>query len=73
MKFCKDETVFRGRMFRSNISILRNMDTKNKTKTNFENFRDFTKKIVSVPKSEIDRREAEYQKSRKNKGKRGKL
>jgi hypothetical protein len=33
------------------------MDTNNKNKTDFENFRDFTKKIVSVPKSEIDRRE----------------
>jgi hypothetical protein len=48
------------------------MDIK-KTKTEFDNFRDFTKKIISVPKSEIDRREAEYQKSRKNKGKRSKL
>jgi hypothetical protein len=38
----------------------------------FEKFRDFTKKIVGVPKSEIDRREKEYQKERK-KQKRGKL
>jgi hypothetical protein len=37
--------------------------------TPFEKFRDFTRKVVSVPKAEIDRREAEYQKSRKNKRK----
>jgi hypothetical protein len=49
------------------------MDSKNQNKTEFENFRDFTKKIMSVPKSEIDRRELEYQKARKNKGKRRKL
>jgi hypothetical protein len=49
------------------------MDTNNRPKSEFENFRDFTKKIVGVPKSEIDRREAEYQKTRKNKGKRRKL
>jgi hypothetical protein len=30
----------------------------------FEKFREFTKKIVSVPKAEIDRRETEYKKSR---------
>jgi hypothetical protein len=41
--------------------------------TPFEKFRQFTKKIVSVPKEEIDRREAEYQKARKNKKKRRKL
>lgn len=41
--------------------------------TPFEKFRNFTKKIVAVPKSEIDRREAEYQKARKNKRKRNKL
>ena len=29
-----------------------------------ENFRKFAKKIISVPKAEIDRREAEYKKSR---------
>jgi hypothetical protein len=44
-----------------------------KEKTPFEKFREFTQKIVSVPKVEIDRREAEYQKSRKNKRKRRKL
>jgi hypothetical protein len=38
-------------------------------KTPFEKFRQFTKKIVSVPKAEIDRRENEYQKDRKNKAK----
>jgi hypothetical protein len=41
----------------------------NKKETPFEKFRTFTQKIVSVPKAEIDRREAEYQKTRKNKGK----
>jgi hypothetical protein len=47
-----------------------------KTKSNneeAENFRRFAKQIISVPKTEIDRREAEYQKTRKNKGKRRKL
>jgi len=38
--------------------------------TPFEKFRQFAKKIVSVPKSEIDRREQEYKKARKNKAKR---
>ncbi len=32
--------------------------------TPFEKFRDFAKRVISVPKSEIDRREAEYQKQR---------
>jgi hypothetical protein len=41
--------------------------------TPFEKFRQFTQKIVSVPKEEIDRRESEYQKARKNKRKRRKL
>jgi hypothetical protein len=31
----------------------------------FEKFRQFTAKVLSVPKAEIDRREAEYQKDRK--------
>ena len=39
----------------------------------FEKFRQFTQKIISVPKTEIDKREEEYQKTRKNKGKRRKL
>ena len=39
-----------------------------KSETPFEKFREFTRKVVSVPKAEIDRREAEYQKSRKIKG-----
>jgi hypothetical protein len=30
----------------------------------FERFRDFAKKIISVPKAEIDRRETEYKKAR---------
>jgi hypothetical protein len=48
------------------------MQTKPKSEE-AENFLKFTQKIVSVPKAEIDRREAEYQKSRKNKRKRRKL
>jgi hypothetical protein len=40
-----------------------------KSETPFEKFRDFTKKIVAVPKSEIDRREKAYKKARA-KGKR---
>jgi hypothetical protein len=35
----------------------------------FEKFREFTRKVVSVPKTEIDKREAEYQKMRKEKRK----
>jgi hypothetical protein len=36
------------------------------TKENsFEQFRQFTKKVISVPKAEIDRREKEYQQKRK--------
>ena len=33
-------------------------------KTESNRFRDFAKQIVSIPKSEIDRREAEYKKQR---------
>jgi hypothetical protein len=40
-----------------------------KTETPFEKFRQFTKKIVSVPKAEIDRREQAYKKARKAKRK----
>ena len=32
--------------------------------TEFERFRDAMKQIISVPKEEIDKREAEYQKGR---------
>lgn len=38
-----------------------------KNETPFERFRQFTKRIVSVPKSEIDRRERKYQKDRAKK------
>ncbi len=31
----------------------------------FERFRRFTQQVVSVPKAEIDRREKEYKKARK--------
>jgi hypothetical protein len=37
---------------------------KKNEETPFEKFRQFTQKIVSVPKSEIDKREAQYQKER---------
>jgi len=40
------------------------------TETPFEKFRQFTKKIVSVPKSEIDRREKQYRKARVRKRRR---
>lgn len=33
--------------------------------TPFEKFRNFTQRVVSVPKAEIDRREKEYQRIRK--------
>lgn len=42
---------------------------KEETRTPFEKFREFTKKIIAVPKSEIDRREKAYKKARA-KGKR---
>ena len=48
-------------------------DTQKENKTPFEKFRQFTEKIVSVPKAEIDRREAAYKKARKNKAKRRSL
>ncbi len=38
--------------------------------TPFEKFREFTRKVVSVPKAEIDRREKEYKKARKKRRKR---
>lgn len=41
------------------------MTTGDQEPTPFEKFRDFAKKIVSVPKSEIDRREIAYKKARK--------
>ena len=33
----------------------------------FEKLRDFTRQVLSVPKAEIDRREAEYQEERTKK------
>jgi hypothetical protein len=42
---------------------------KTNNQTPFEKFKDFTQKVVSVPKAEIDRREAEYQKAQKQKKK----
>lgn len=49
------------------------MKTEKTEPTPFEKFRDFAKQVISVPKAEIDRREAEYQKQRaeKKKGKNG--
>ena len=35
--------------------------------TQFEKFREFTRKVVSVPKTVIDRREKEYKEARKRK------
>lgn len=34
-------------------------------KTEWERFRSFAKQVISVPKKEIDRRQAEYLKARK--------
>jgi len=39
-----------------------------KSESAFEKFREFTKKVISVPKSEIDRLEKEYKKARKKRG-----
>jgi hypothetical protein len=33
--------------------------------TPFERFRDFARRIIAVPKAEIDKQEAEYQRQRK--------
>jgi hypothetical protein len=41
--------------------------TQKDNKTPFEKFRQFTKKIIAVPKAEIDRRELAYKKARKAK------
>jgi hypothetical protein len=38
--------------------------------TPFDKFRDFAKKVISVPKAEIDRREKAYKKARKQRAKR---
>jgi hypothetical protein len=46
------------------------MDTKAKSQgdsSEFEKFKDFAKKVISVPKKEIEKRDAEYKKSRKEK------
>jgi hypothetical protein len=45
-------------------------EPRQKQPTQFEKFLAFTKKVVSVPKVEIDRREKEYQKARKQRRKR---
>jgi len=37
------------------------------SETPSKKFRDFTRKVVSVPKAEIDRREKQYQEERKRK------
>jgi len=39
------------------------------TNEEFERFRDFAREIVNVPKSEIDRRQAEYEEQKKTTGK----
>lgn len=43
------------------------MANESKDPTPFEKFRAFTKKVVSVPKSEIDKREKEYKDQRQRK------
>ncbi len=35
--------------------------------TPFEKFRELTKKVIAVPKSEVDKREAEWQRERAKK------
>lgn len=39
-------------------------ESKQKSETPFEKFREFTRKIVAVPKEKIDRREKAYKKAR---------
>jgi hypothetical protein len=41
------------------------MQSTKKEETPFDKFKRFASKVVSVPKSEIDRREKEYKKARK--------
>lgn len=38
-----------------------NSGGRTESKTSLEKLREFTRKVVSVPKAEIDRRDAEYQ------------
>jgi hypothetical protein len=38
---------------------------------NFKRFEKFVKKVINVPKKEIDKREAEYQRTKKTAKKRG--
>ncbi len=45
------------------------MTLKSNSETEFEKFREFTRKIVAVPKEEIDRREKAYKKARAKKRK----
>jgi hypothetical protein len=47
-----------------------NNDKQTGEDTPFDKFLAFTKRVVSVPKAEIDRREAEYKKARKIRRKR---
>lgn len=40
-------------------------------RTPFDRFRELARKVIQVPKAEIDKQEAEYQKKRAGKPKRG--
>jgi hypothetical protein len=43
----------------------RKMSKKQKESEEYQNFQKLAKQLISVPKSEIDKREAEYQKHKK--------
>jgi hypothetical protein len=42
-------------------------DTKTDSRTPFERFEDFTRRLMAVPKKEIDQKQAEYERKRKGK------
>jgi hypothetical protein len=45
-------------------------EKQSKPSQEYQNFEKLAKQLISVPKSEIDKREAEYQKQKKNKKRR---
>jgi hypothetical protein len=44
-------------------------DTKTDSRTPFARFEDFTKRLMAVPKKEIDKKQAEYERKKKRKKK----
>jgi hypothetical protein len=42
-------------------------DTKTDSRTPFERFEDFTRRLMAVPKKEIDQKQKEYERKKKRK------